>query len=63
MFPKGELRQQRKRAYSVYQLIKEKKLNVEKIYTAWPLKDQKEFGTLQDLKDSLKKNYPDLEKN
>lgn len=61
IFSKDELRPQRKRAYSVYQLIKDKKLNVEKIYTAWPLKEQKDFGTMQDLKAVLKKNYPDIE--
>jgi glyoxylase-like metal-dependent hydrolase (beta-lactamase superfamily II) len=59
-FPKEGIYDQRKRAYSVYKFINDKKLNIEKIYTAWPLKEQKSFGTLQDLKASLTKNYPDI---
>jgi Metallo-beta-lactamase superfamily len=51
---------QAERAYSVYKIIKDKKLDVEKIYTAWPLEGQKSFGTMQDLKASLIKNYPEL---
>ncbi|PCI93400.1 MAG: hypothetical protein COB15_16495 [Flavobacteriales bacterium] len=60
IFPKEKIRDQKKRALSVYTLIKSKKLKVEKIYTGWPLKDQKEFGTITDLKNSLLKSYPDL---
>tara|TARA_B100000809_G_C15139322_1_gene532274 strand:+ start:2401 stop:3822 length:1422 start_codon:yes stop_codon:yes gene_type:complete len=60
LFPKEKIRDQKKRALSVYNLIKSKKLKVEKIYTGWPLKDQKEFGTMTNLKNSLLKCYPDL---
>lgn len=60
IFPEKGIREQGKRAYSVYKLIEDKKLNVEKIYTSWPLKDQKSFGSIQDLKASLIKSYPDL---
>jgi Metallo-beta-lactamase superfamily len=63
MFPEKGIREQGKRAYSVYKLIEDKKLNVEKIYTSWPLKDQKSFGSIQDLKASLIKSYPDLRDN
>jgi glyoxylase-like metal-dependent hydrolase (beta-lactamase superfamily II) len=60
IFPKEKIIDQKKRALSVYNFIKSKKLKVEKIYTGWPLKDQKEFGTTNDLKNSLLKSYPDL---
>jgi|GEM_PF-2213726 len=62
-FPENGVNAQGKRAYSIFKLIKDKNLTVEKIYTAWPLKNQKKFGTLQDLKLSLKKNYPDITEN
>lgn len=59
LFPsKGDYHQD-KRAYSVYKLIQDKKLKVEKIYTAWPLHEQKPYGTMQDLKAVLKVNYSD----
>jgi glyoxylase-like metal-dependent hydrolase (beta-lactamase superfamily II) len=60
MFPQKGIRDQSKRAYSVYKLIEDKKLNVEKIYTSWPLEGQKPFGDMKDLKASLVKSYPDL---
>jgi len=60
VFPKEKILDQRSRAWSVYQLIYAKKLNVEKIYTSWPLKKQKEFGTVMDLKNALLKYYPEL---
>jgi hypothetical protein len=60
LFPKEKIRDQNKRALSVYKLIKSKKIKVEKIYTSWPLKNQKEFGTMTDLKNVLLKSYPDL---
>ncbi|GCC52871.1 hypothetical protein SanaruYs_31100 [Chryseotalea sanaruensis] len=41
------------RGKSVYDLILKEKLKVDKIYTSWPLKGQKNFGLLNDLKDSL----------
>lgn len=63
MFPEKGISDQRKRAYSVYKLIEDKKLSVEKIYTSWPLKDQKPYGTMSDLKASLAKNYPELKVN
>lgn len=63
MFPQKGISDQYKRAYSVYELIKNKKLDVEKIYTSWPLKEQKPYGTMQDLKASLIKNYPNLQAN
>ena len=63
IFPEKGIREQGKRAYSVYKLIEDKKLTVEKIYTSWPFKEQKSFGTMQDLKASLVKNYPDLREN
>ena len=63
MFPQKGISDQRKRAYSVYKLIEDKKLNVEKIYTSWPLKEQKPYGTMPDLKASLAKNYPDIQDN
>ena len=63
MFPQKGISDQRKRAYSVYKLIEDKKLNVEKIYTSWPLKEQKPYGTMPDLKASLAKNYPDIRDN
>ena len=63
MFPQKGIRDQAKRAYSVYKIIEDKKLNVEKVYTSWPLKDQNPFGSFQDLKASLVKNYPDLKDN
>ena len=59
-FPQKGIADQRKRAYSVYKLIEDKKLSVEKIYVSWPLKGQKPYGTMEDLKASLIKNYPDL---
>ena len=39
-----------KRGKSVYDLIVEKNLIVERIYSAWPLKGQKAFGTVDILK-------------
>ncbi len=62
-FPENGVNAQGKRAYSIFKLIKDKNLTVDKIYTAWPLKNQKKFGTLQDLIQSLKKNYPDISEN
>jgi Metallo-beta-lactamase superfamily len=62
-FPQKGIRDQAKRAYSVYKIIEDKKLNVQKIYTSWPLKEQKSFGTIQDLRASLVKNYPTIENN
>ncbi|TDE12749.1 MBL fold metallo-hydrolase [Dyadobacter psychrotolerans] len=38
------------RGKAVYDLITSKNLAVDKIYTSWPLKGQKEFGTFEDLK-------------
>jgi glyoxylase-like metal-dependent hydrolase (beta-lactamase superfamily II) len=38
------------RGKAVYELITNKGLTVDKIYTSWPLKGQKEFGTLEELK-------------
>jgi len=38
------------RGKAVYELISSKNLAVDKIYTSWPLKGQKEFGTFEDLK-------------
>lgn len=38
------------RAQGVYNLIKNNKLDVSKIYTSWPLHGQKEFGTVDFLK-------------
>ncbi len=43
------------RGKSLSNLIITKKLKVEKIYTSWPLKGQKEFGTVDDLNASLTK--------
>jgi glyoxylase-like metal-dependent hydrolase (beta-lactamase superfamily II) len=63
MFPQKGIRDQAKRAYSVYKIIEDKKLNVEKVYTSWPLKEQKPYGSFQDLKASLVKSYPDLRDN
>jgi hypothetical protein len=60
IFSKEKIRAQNKRALSVYKLIKSKKIKVEKIYTSWPLKNQKEFGTMTYLKNVLLKSYPDL---
>jgi Metallo-beta-lactamase superfamily len=59
-FPQKGIRDQSKRAYSVYKIIEDKKLDVEKIYTAWPLDGQKPYGTMSDLKASLIKSYPEL---
>ena len=44
MTPAGE------RGKAVYELITNKGLTVDKIYTSWPLKGQKEFGTSEELK-------------
>ena len=60
IFPKEKVMDQKERALSVYNLIVSEKLEVDKIYTSWPLKDQKEFGSIIDLKNSLLKFYPDL---
>ena len=38
----------------------DKKLELDKIYTSWPLNDRKEFGSITDYKSSLFKYYPDL---
>lgn len=43
------------RGKSLSNLIIIKKLKVDKIYTSWPLKGQKEFGTVDDLNVSLTK--------
>ena len=59
-FPQKSVRDQAKRAYSVYKIIKDKKMDVEKIYIAWPLNGQKPFGTMEDLRAALLKNYPDI---
>lgn len=47
IYPAGE------RGKSVYDLIINKKLDVEKIYTSWPLNGQKAFGTLEALKKAV----------
>lgn len=60
IFPQEKIMPQKQRALSVYNLIKSKKLKVDRIYTGWPLKHQKEFGTITDLKNSLLKSYPNL---
>ena len=60
VFLQGRVADQRKRAYAVYKLIKDKNIDVEKIYTSWPLKGQQPYGTMEDLKAVLVKNYPDL---
>jgi glyoxylase-like metal-dependent hydrolase (beta-lactamase superfamily II) len=39
-----------KRGGSVYDVIMKENLKVERIYTSWPLKDQKEYGTVEFLK-------------
>lgn len=39
-----------KRGGSVYDVIINNKLDVERIYTAWPLRNQKEYGTVEFLK-------------
>jgi phosphoribosyl 1,2-cyclic phosphodiesterase len=57
-FPSDRVHDQKKRAYSVYELIKNEKIRVEKIVSGWPLKGQKDFGTIDDLVLALKKNYP-----
>ncbi|MEN9611830.1 MAG: hypothetical protein RLZZ628_2644 [Bacteroidota bacterium] len=59
LFPSKGVYHQDKRAYSVCKLIQDKRLNVEKIYTAWPLQEQKPYGTMPDLKATLKVNYSD----
>lgn len=48
IYPQGE------RAFSVYKLISEKKLAVDRIYTSWPLHGFKDYGTLDELKACLK---------
>jgi glyoxylase-like metal-dependent hydrolase (beta-lactamase superfamily II) len=60
MFPSKGLRQQGKRAYGVYTFIKQRKLAVDKIYTSWPLYHQKDYGTADDLTNSLTQVYPEL---
>jgi hypothetical protein len=40
------------RAKSLYSLIEKHKLDVSKIYTSWPLHNQKVFGTLSFAKNS-----------
>lgn len=62
LFPDDGVMDQSQRALSVYNLIKTQQLNVEKIYTSWPLHNQRSYGTLEDLKACLAKNYPDLNK-
>ncbi|MFT5819118.1 MAG: hypothetical protein ACI8ZM_000341 [Crocinitomix sp.] len=59
-FPSNKVHDQKKRAYSVYELIKKEKIKVEKIVSGWPLKGQKNYGTMDDLILALKKNYPDI---
>lgn len=61
LFPMGgEIMPQDQRAYSVYKLIKENKLNVSKIYTAWPLHDYRDFGTMTDLINCIKGSFPQV---
>jgi flavorubredoxin len=62
LFPEEGVMDQSQRALSVHNLIKTQQLNVEKIYTSWPLHNQKTYGSMEDLKASLAKNYPDLNK-
>lgn len=59
-FPEKGIRDQKQRAYSVYETIIKNKLKVSKIYTGWPLDNYKDYGTMDDLKQSLKKNFPTI---
>ena len=59
-FPEKGVRDQKKRAYSIYETVKENKLKIKKIYTTWPIKDHKDFGTMEDLKQCLIKAYPEI---
>jgi Metallo-beta-lactamase superfamily len=59
-FPEKGIKDQKQRAYSVYETIKMNKLKVSKIYTGWPLENYKDYGTMDDLKESLKKNFPTI---
>lgn len=38
------------RGKAIYELINSKNLAVDRIYTSWPLRGQKEYGTLEELK-------------
>jgi glyoxylase-like metal-dependent hydrolase (beta-lactamase superfamily II) len=60
LFPEKGIRDQGQRAYSVFQLIKDNKLDVNKIYTSWPLHNFRDFGTMQDLQDCIKKSHPEV---
>lgn len=60
LFPNDYIKNQGKRAYSVYQIIKENKLDIDRIYTSWPVNKQKEYGTIEDLKLSIYKKYPNV---
>lgn len=44
------------RGRAVYDLIKNKKLTVERIYTSWPLEGQAPFGTVEELNKALSLN-------
>lgn len=59
-FPPNIVVKQSKRAYSIFKLITEENIPVEKIYTSYPLNGVKEFGKLDDLKAVLKDNYPEI---
>ncbi|MCX8481378.1 MAG: MBL fold metallo-hydrolase, partial [Sediminibacterium sp.] len=58
VFPNGYVHNQSERAYSVYELINRENLEVNKIYTSWPLHGFKNFGTFEDLKSCLLKFIP-----
>jgi hypothetical protein len=51
---------QSKRAYSLFKLITEENILVNRIYTSFPLNGVKEYGTFEDLKAALKQNYPEI---
>ena len=59
-FPDERIAQQGKRAFSIYEASKKFDLEINRIYTSWPLHDHKDFGTWEDFLASLKSRYPEL---
>lgn len=60
-FSEDKVIPQKERAYSVYELISEQKLSVDKLVTGWPLrKGFRDVASMADLKEVLIKNYPDI---